>query len=89
MIVGNLIHSSFKNGITKIVNLGSACIYPKHSIQPMSEEELLSGAIEPTNEAYAIAKITGLKFCQFYNSQHNTNTLLSCRKCADLMTILI
>ena len=72
MIVGNLIHSSFKNGITKIINLGSACIYPKHSIQPMSEEELLSGAIEPTNEAYAIAKITGLKFCQFYNSQHNT-----------------
>ena len=69
-IQNNLIHSAFLNNIRKIVFLGSSCIYPKYSKQPIQEEELLSGDLEPTNEAYAIAKIAGLKMCEFYNRQY-------------------
>ena len=69
-IQNNLIHSAFLNNIRKIVFLGSSCIYPKYSKQPIQEEELLSGDLEPTNEAYAIAKIAGLKMCEFYNKQY-------------------
>ena len=65
-----LIHSAFLNNIRKIIFLGSSCIYPKYSKQPIQEEELLSGDLEPTNEAYAIAKIAGLKMCEFYNKQY-------------------
>ena len=69
-IQNNLIHSAFLNNIRKIIFLGSSCIYPKYSKQPIQEEELLSGDLEPTNEAYAIAKIAGLKMCEFYNKQY-------------------
>lgn len=69
-IQNNLIHSSFLNNIKKIIFLGSSCIYPKNTKQPISEEQLLTGTLETTNEAYAIAKIAGLKMCEFYNKQY-------------------
>ena len=69
MIQSNVIHSSFLNGVKKLLFLGSSCIYPKNANQPMSEEELLSGKLEPTNEPYAIAKIVGIKMCESYNRQ--------------------
>ena len=76
----NLIDTSFKNGVKTFVNLGSACIYPRKAKQPIKESYLLSGKLEPTNEAYAIAKIVGLKSCEFYNNQFKTNyfTLMPC-----------
>lgn len=69
----NVIHGSYKAGIKKLINLGSACIYPKFSKQPIKEEYLLTGKLEETNEAYAIAKILGLKMTEFYNKQYGTN----------------
>ena len=69
----NLIHSSHRYGIKKLLNLGSSCIYPKLSPQPMKEEYLLSGYLEPTNEPYAIAKISAIKLCRYYNEQYGTN----------------
>ena len=69
----NVIHGSYKAGVKRIINLGSACIYPKYSKQPIKEEYLLSGKLEQTNEAYAIAKILGLKMTEFYNKQYKTN----------------
>lgn len=72
-IQNNLIHSSFINGIKNLIFLGSSCIYPKFSKQPIKEEYLLSGKLEPTNEPYAIAKIAGLKLCENYNYQYGTN----------------
>lgn len=76
----NLINSSFKNGIDHFINLGSSCIYPKKSKQPIKEEYLLSSKLEKTNEAYAIAKIVGLKLCEYYNNQYDKNyvTLMPC-----------
>ena len=76
----NLINCSYKNKIKHFINLGSSCIYPKDSKQPIKENYLLSGELENTNEAYAIAKIVGLKACQFYNEQYNTKyfTLMPC-----------
>ena len=71
MIQTNLIHASFKAGIKKLIFLGSSCIYPKYAKQPLKEEYLLSGKLEPTNDAYAIAKIAGIKMCEFYNNQYN------------------
>jgi len=73
MIQNNIIHSSYITGIKKLLFLGSSCIYPKHSNQPMSESELLTGHLEPTNEPYAIAKIAGIKMCESYNRQYNTD----------------
>jgi len=73
MISANVIHSSYKYGVKKLLNLGSSCIYPKYAPQPMKEEYLLTGALEPTNEPYAIAKITGIKLCRYYNEQYGTN----------------
>ena len=70
MIQNNIIHSAFLNGIKKLLFLGSSCIYPKNANQPMKEEELLSGKLEPTNEPYAIAKIAGIKMCESYNRQY-------------------
>jgi len=67
----NIIHSSFLNGVKKLLLLGSSCIYPKKSIQPMKENELLAGKLEPTNEPYAIAKIAGIKLCESYNRQYS------------------
>jgi len=73
MIQNNVIHQSFKNGVKKLLFLGSSCIYPKFAKQPLKEEYLLSGRLEPTNEPYAIAKISGLKMCEFYNEQYDCN----------------
>jgi len=69
----NVIHSSYKYGVKKLLNLGSSCIYPRLSPQPMREEHLLSGYLEPTNEPYAIAKISAIKLCRYYNEQYGTN----------------
>ena len=69
-IQNNVIHQSYKNGVKKLLFLGSSCIYPKNSQQPIKEEYLLSGYLESTNEAYAIAKIAGIKMCQYYHKQY-------------------
>lgn len=69
----NIVHSSYKFGVKKLLNLGSSCIYPKFSPQPMKEEHLLTGVLEPTNEPYAIAKISAIKLCRYYNEQFGTN----------------
>ena len=69
----NIINSSYKHNVQKLLFLGSSCIYPKFAKQPIAESELLSGSLEPTNDAYAIAKITGIKLCQAYNKQYGTN----------------
>lgn len=69
----NIIHSAFKNDIKNLIFLGSSCIYPTESIQPMKEEYLLTGKLEPTNEGYAIAKIAGLKACEYYNREYGLN----------------
>jgi len=69
-IQNNVIHSAFLNGVKKLLFLGSSCIYPKYANQPMKEEELLNGKLEPTNEPYAIAKISGIKMCENYNRQY-------------------
>jgi len=70
MIQNNVIHSAFLNGVKKLLFLGSSCIYPNNANQPMKEDELLSGKLEPTNEPYAIAKIAGIKMCESYNRQY-------------------
>jgi GDP-L-fucose synthase len=73
MIEANLIHASWKVGVKKLLFLGSSCIYPKLAEQPLKEESLLSGFLEPTNEAYAIAKIAGIKLCEYYRKQYGAN----------------
>jgi len=73
MIQNNIIHQAYLNGVNKLLFLGSSCIYPKFAPQPMKEEYLLTGELEPTNEPYAIAKIAGIKMCQSYNRQYGTN----------------
>ncbi|MBQ3923396.1 MAG: GDP-L-fucose synthase [Spirochaetales bacterium] len=72
-IQNNIIHNSYLNGVKKLLFLGSSCIYPKLCPQPIKEEYLLSGYLEETNDAYAIAKITGLMMCRSYNAQYGTN----------------
>jgi GDP-L-fucose synthase len=69
-IQNNVIHQSYLNGVKKLIFLGSSCIYPKECPQPMKETYLLDGKLEPTNEGYAIAKIAGLKMCEYYNRQY-------------------
>jgi GDP-L-fucose synthase len=71
MIEANIIHSAYKNNVNKLLFLGSSCIYPVNINQPMNEEALLSGKLEPTNEPYAVAKIAGIKLCESYNRQYN------------------
>ena len=73
MIEMNVIHSAWKNGVKKLLFLGSSCIYPKHAPQPMKEDCLLTSSLEPTNEAYALAKISGLKYCEYLNRQYGTD----------------
>ena len=75
MIASNIIHGGFLAGTKKILFLGSSCIYPKYSKQPMHESELLNGYLEPTNEPYAIAKISGIKMCESYNRQYKNKKL--------------
>ena len=70
-IATNLIHSAYKNKIKKLLYLGSSCIYPREAIQPINENELLSGPLEKTNEWYAISKIAGIKLCQSFRKQYN------------------
>jgi GDP-L-fucose synthase len=71
-IQNNIIHSAWKTGVKRLLFLGSSCIYPKECSQPMKEDYLLTGTLEPTNEPYAIAKIAGIKMCQSYNRQYGT-----------------
>jgi GDP-L-fucose synthase len=73
MIESNVIHHSYLNNVTKLIFLGSSCIYPKFAEQPLKEESLLTGLLEPTNEPYAIAKIAGIKLCEAYRSQYGCN----------------
>jgi GDP-L-fucose synthase len=73
MIEANIIEASHKNKVTKLLFLGSSCIYPKMAPQPLNEDYLLTGELEPTNEPYAIAKITGIKLCESYRSQYGAN----------------
>ena len=72
-IQNNLIHSAFLNNIKNLIFLGSSCVYPRKCKQPIKEEYLLTGPLEKTNEPYAVAKISGIKMCESYNLQHNTN----------------
>ena len=73
MIQNNVIHAAHENGVKKLMFLGSSCIYPKMAEQPMTENALLTGTLEPTNEPYAIAKIAGIKMCDAYRSQYGSN----------------
>jgi GDP-L-fucose synthase len=73
MIQSNVIHQAYLNGVKKLLFLGSSCIYPKLAPQPLKEEYLLTGLLEPTNEPYAIAKITGIKMCDAYRAQYGCN----------------
>jgi GDP-L-fucose synthase len=73
MIQNNVIHQAYVNGVQKLMFLGSSCIYPKLAPQPLKEEYLLTGALEPTNEPYAIAKIAGIKMCDAYRFQYGCN----------------
>lgn len=73
MIQNNIIHNSYLNGVEKLMFFGSSCIYPKLAPQPLQEESLLTGILEPTNEPYAIAKISGIKMCEAYRDQYGCN----------------
>jgi GDP-L-fucose synthase len=74
MLIGfNVVNAAYRTGVQKLLNLGSSCIYPKMAPQPLKEEYLLTGLLEPTNEAYAIAKIAVIKLCNYYNKQYKTN----------------
>lgn len=72
-IAANIVHAARKTGVRKLLNLGSSCIYPRMAPQPMKEDYLLTGSLEPTNEPYAIAKIAAIKLCRYYNEQYGTN----------------
>ncbi|MEP7075995.1 MAG: GDP-L-fucose synthase [Acidobacteriota bacterium] len=73
MIEANTIHAAYRHGVRKLISLGSSCIYPRMALQPMKEEELLSGPLETTNEPYAVAKIAGIKLCESYYRQYGCN----------------
>ncbi len=75
MIALNIIHAAYKNKVIKLMNLGSSCIFPKLAPQPLKEEYLLTGPLEETNDAYAVAKISAIKMCTYYNEQYGTNFL--------------
>jgi GDP-L-fucose synthase len=73
MIEANVVHEAWRAGVKRLLFLGSSCIYPRMAEQPMREDALLTGTLEPTNEPYAIAKIAGIKLCESYNRQHGTD----------------
>tara|TARA_R110001599_G_scaffold353465_1_gene593098 strand:- start:10972 stop:11937 length:966 start_codon:yes stop_codon:yes gene_type:complete len=73
MVECNVVHQAWKNGIQKLLFLGSSCIYPRMASQPIKERELMQGSLEPTNEPYALAKIAGIKLCESYNRQYGTD----------------
>ena len=75
MIQSNVIHSAYISGVKKLLFLGSSCIYPKFAKQPITEDQLLAGHLEPSNDAYAIAKIAGIKMCQSYRKQYGFNSI--------------
>jgi GDP-L-fucose synthase len=75
VIQTNVIDAAYRSGVKKLLFLGSSCIYPKHAPQPLKEESLLTGPLEPTNEAYAIAKIAGIRMCQAYRAQHGFDAI--------------
>jgi GDP-L-fucose synthase len=75
MIGFNIVHAAYTSGVKKLINLGSTCIYPKMAEQPIKEESLLTGPLEPSNDAYALAKISVIKLCAAYNKQYGTNFL--------------
>jgi GDP-L-fucose synthase len=75
MIQNNIIHYSMVNDVKKLLFLGSSCIYPKFATQPITEDQLMTGSLEPTNDAYAIAKISGIKLCQSYREQYGFNAI--------------
>lgn len=77
LMSANIIHAAYKNGVTKLLFLGSSCIYPRICTQPITEDSLLTGELEKTNEPYAVAKIAGIKLCQAYNKQYGTR-FISC-----------
>ena len=79
-IQNNIIHAAYENRVKSLIFLGSSCIYPKFSKQPIKEQYLLNSELEKTNEAYAVAKIAGVKMCQYYNQQYQTNfkSLMPC-----------
>ena len=77
MIEANIIHASHENAVKKLIFLGSSCIYPKHSRQPIEENNLLTGTLEKTNEWYAMAKIAGVKLCQAYRIQYGADFISS------------
>jgi GDP-L-fucose synthase len=79
MIQNNIIHNAFLSGVKKLLFLGSSCIYPKNADQPIKEEELLSGKLEPTNEPYAVSKIAGIKMCESYNRQYGKSQSIDYR----------
>ena len=80
MIHGTVVHSAYETGVEKLLYLGSSCIYPRDATQPITEEELLTGPLEETNEWYAIAKIAGIKLCQAYRRQYGCNFILRCQQ---------
>lgn len=75
MIASNIIHIGFQSGVKKLLNLGSSCIYPRQAPQPLKEDYFLTGGLEPTNEAYAIAKIAAIKLCRYYHQQYGADFL--------------
>lgn len=75
MIQTNIIHNSYMSGVRKLLFLGSSCIYPKYSPQPITEDQLLCGELEPTNDAYSVAKIAGIQMCKAYREQHGFNSI--------------
>jgi GDP-L-fucose synthase len=80
LMQANVIDAAFRNGVQKLLFLGSSCIYPKLAEQPLREEALLTGKLEPTNEPYAIAKISGIKLCESYNRQYGQSHGLDARQ---------
>jgi GDP-L-fucose synthase len=81
MMECNVIHAAHESKVKKVLFMGSSCIYPRDCPQPMKEEYLLTGKLEPTNEMYALAKILGLKLCESYNKQYNSTQFISCMPC--------
>jgi GDP-L-fucose synthase len=75
MIQNNIVHNAYNFGVKKLLFLGSSCIYPKFATQPIAEDQLMTGPLEPTNDAYAIAKIAGIKLCEAYRQQHGFNAI--------------
>jgi GDP-L-fucose synthase len=75
MIQNNIVHNAYNFGVKKLLFLGSSCIYPKFATQPIAEDQLMTGLLEPTNDAYAIAKIAGIKLCEAYRQQHGFNAI--------------